>query len=206
MIAEFPVNVGAVQAYAHDHAFAVTPSKKYYQKDIQEFLDDVAKSAQSSPETEESLTVKDKNGNLLVAENGEPYRLWTTRESLQGGRLFWPGVEKMSLMMAPPVVPTHIVYSKGFDTITCVKFDDGDLTQTPRVEEVAPGDDTVTAASVETLAEAWRKMGLAEVHLHVAPDDVHHKDLVNCDFTLGLLSELLGGKDASDEDASSDDA
>eukprot|EP00971_Amphidinium_carterae_P082046 1623093-Amphidinium_carterae.1 len=54
-----------------------------------------------------------------------------------------------------------------------------------KFEDFEPGDDTITAASIETLAHAWVAKG-HNVTLHPAPaeENVNHKSCISCPFAL----------------------
>eukprot|EP00971_Amphidinium_carterae_P222374 4413692-Amphidinium_carterae.1 len=111
--------------------------------------------------------------------------------------------------MHAPAVDTHIIYSKSVKTLQRVNYDAGKLTEQPKIEEFEPGDDTITAASIETLARAWVAKGHT-VTLHPTPveDDANHQTCITCPFALKTMRHLMkhtymeqGGQvDLDDED------
>mmetsp|Transcript_39293 Transcript_39293/g.92487 ORF Transcript_39293/g.92487 Transcript_39293/m.92487 type:complete len:602 (-) Transcript_39293:174-1979(-) len=108
------------------------------------------------------------------------------------GDVFWPYIEAMKKKIKRPAVLTRIIYSDSLDTPAQFEYGD-DLTAPPKVSKYEPGDDTITSASIENLAKDWQDQG-TPVTLIRAPGYIHHKDLIQCPFTVGILPQLLRGR------------
>jgi len=124
------------------------------------------------------------------------------------GTSMWPHIQRMSSQMHAPAVDTHIIYSKSVKTLQRVNYDAGKLTEQPKIEEFEPGDDTITAASIETLAHAWMAKGHT-VTLHPTPveENANHQTCISCPFALKTMKNLMkhtymkeGGQVDLDED------
>mmetsp|Transcript_57807 Transcript_57807/g.137640 ORF Transcript_57807/g.137640 Transcript_57807/m.137640 type:complete len:469 (+) Transcript_57807:136-1542(+) len=170
MVAEFPVNVGGIQTYPPDRVFASHKDKKYTINDVDKFLQDV--------------TIAYEKGSQL------PNHAWKI------GMELWPYVKRMAAEMKAPPVPTHIIYSKSVPTIQRVRYAEESMMEHPQIEEYEPGDDTITAASIEAMAEGWKRRG-AFVALHPTPVEqkVNHQTAISSPFSLKVIQNLLEGKD-----------
>jgi len=103
----------------------------------------------------------------------------------------WPAFKKMVTSIRAPKVKTSMIYSKSEDTVSKVKYNSSNLLEAPDMEKVEGGDTTITAASIEALAEEW--LLTTEVKLHATPEDQHvtHSGCINCPFVMQLLPRIL---------------
>lgn len=164
MIAEFPMDIGGIRTFDSDYPFVKTPTKQYRIADVQQFLDDTAQSA---------------------IDNGKG-----ADSPFCYGKALWPGMLKIAEKCGPPAVPTHIIYGAGQKTPRQWTYSSNDLLAQPRCTGDQPGDNTVTAISIENMAEGWRKRG-CNVTLHQAPDEENHASMIKCDFAIGTIQDIL---------------
>eukprot|EP00445_Apocalathium_hangoei_P037722 CAMPEP_0203945516 /NCGR_PEP_ID=MMETSP0359-20131031/81024_1 /ASSEMBLY_ACC=CAM_ASM_000338 /TAXON_ID=268821 /ORGANISM="Scrippsiella Hangoei, Strain SHTV-5" /LENGTH=450 /DNA_ID=CAMNT_0050876695 /DNA_START=1 /DNA_END=1350 /DNA_ORIENTATION=+ len=127
--------------------------------------------------------VKTPSRSYMIDDMG--HYVQDLQQRLPAGRVptakFWPMIQEEFHKIKAPAVPTHIFYGSEHATVSQVTFRSDDLLATPEVSATAPGDLTVTAASIEALAASWAKQGRAPVHLHMGP---RNKD---CQEHLGML-------------------
>jgi len=111
------------------------------------------------------------------------------------GRLFpsnlFPSVVEMYGKMHAPHVPTHIIYGDKIDTISQVSYDTEDVTLPCTVTKNDPGDGTITADSIKTVADAWIDQG-HDIKLIACPDTITHKNLIVAPMTIEYVSKLMG--------------
>jgi len=117
--------------------------------------------------------------------------------NLPAGRVptaeFYPFVEKVWRKLRPPAVTTHLIYGKNTQTIDQISFKTDDFSDMPEVTKWAAGDGTVTFASQEALAGAWKQESSADVHVHIAPEGINdeHLSIMSSEWLLHLLPSLL---------------
>jgi pimeloyl-ACP methyl ester carboxylesterase len=111
------------------------------------------------------------------------------------GRLFpsnlYPGVVEMYGKMHAPHAPTHIIYGDKIDTIAQVSYETEDVTLPCTVARNDPGDGTITADAIKTVANAWIEQG-HDIKLVACPDAITHKNLIVADMTVEYVSKLMG--------------
>jgi len=196
MISELPVPVGDVDTFKGSQPFATTPSKLYYAADVGEFLQDLAACHEKDEKDPAALRARSESAHGKVRgwleEQGfvNTKKLW--KPGYQTAPRHYAGVAHMAKSMTAPACRTHFVYSNRVKTLTSVDFPSEDLRQKATLAQFEPGDDTVTAASIQKLADAWREAG-TDVCMHKCPGAVHHKELISCKFTLQLLQNVMEG-------------
>lgn len=120
--------------------------------------------------------------------------LMKAAESEQG-RLFpsnlFPSVLEMYSKMHAPHAPTHIIYGDKIDTISQVSYETEDVTLPCTVVKNDPGDGTITADSIKSVANAWTDQG-HDIKLVACPDAITHKNLIVAPMTIEYVSKLMG--------------
>merc|ERR1711874_860642 len=93
-------------------------------------------------------------------------------------------------------VPLHFYYSNSVDTSSSFEFDGESMI--PKIIGWLPGDGTIVSSAVEALAREWQKLG-AECVLHLVPWQVHHKELIRCEFFQEKIFDIIA-RDEDDND------
>eukprot|EP00927_Polykrikos_kofoidii_P079428 TRINITY_DN76210_c0_g1_i1.p1 TRINITY_DN76210_c0_g1~~TRINITY_DN76210_c0_g1_i1.p1 ORF type:complete len:493 (+),score=46.60 TRINITY_DN76210_c0_g1_i1:87-1565(+) len=109
------------------------------------------------------------------------------------GPAIFPGVLELSSKMQAPPVPTQIILGTDTDTVAQVEYESDDLSRPPKVKSTELGDGTIVASAIKRVAESWIHGG-AQITLHEVTGQVSHKNLISCDFTVGVVSKLATAK------------
>eukprot|EP00931_Biecheleriopsis_adriatica_P078614 TRINITY_DN5203_c3_g1_i1.p1 TRINITY_DN5203_c3_g1~~TRINITY_DN5203_c3_g1_i1.p1 ORF type:complete len:492 (-),score=110.61 TRINITY_DN5203_c3_g1_i1:68-1519(-) len=208
MLTVFPLHrVGDSSVFPEDHPFAITPKTTYYAKDVKQFLTDLAADMLHAEEDDEQKEREEKKGvQEHVREWLEEHNLITTKRMWKPGyRLAARGFSGIEKKLAPalkaPACRVHLIYSDAIPTLATMSFGEK-LHKKAKFTEKVPGDDTITADSVERMGEAWSRSG-CDVKLHKVPGKVHHKGLISCGFSIKRFKEIFKDGDAeydSDDD------
>jgi len=140
--------------------------------------------------------------HVFAITPGKQYRLADIGEFLvdlaackqhrESGPALWPSVCRLTAAVRPPQVPTTIIYGAGVDTPNQVEYEDCNLGRAPKLSSTVPGDGTIVAYSVETVARAWQAKG-SQVRLLQEPpkEGTSHKSLICCTFTAAIVPAVL---------------
>mmetsp|Transcript_85161 Transcript_85161/g.155191 ORF Transcript_85161/g.155191 Transcript_85161/m.155191 type:complete len:429 (-) Transcript_85161:133-1419(-) len=124
------------------------------------------------------------------------------KDTWQIGKTFWPTIQKMATVLRAPPVETHIIYSPGCDCVAATEYETDNLLGPSKTTKTEPGDNTITAASVEAMVAGWKKMGCQHVTMHKIPkkDGVNHQGCIDCAMSLDLVPKLLNPYEETDDD------
>lgn len=186
---------------------ASSPSRSYSSRDSLAFLEDLAQCDEKEGKhwvMDEARGLHEKSRRFLEDHDIlEVKRLWKVQfhNAAMVRRAFESHVVPY---LKPPNCRVHVIYTDAIDTLFKHRFQEN-LYYKASFETFVPGDDTITAASVDKMCEAWKAEGCRVFKHHAGKK--HHKELISCPFTMKVMDTVLAGSnDTSSSEWESEDA
>lgn len=197
MLAVMPTPLNGLDTFS-GQKMATSPRRSYSGMDSVAFLEDLA-----------NCDEKEGKHWLLDETRGihETSRRWLEDHDILSVKRIWKVQFQNAAVMRrafethvvpylrPPNCRVHVVYAASMDTLFEQKFQEN-LFFKASFGKFVPGDDTITAGSVDRMCEAWKKAGCHVVKHHAGK--FHHKELITCPFTMKVLDTVMAGTENSE--------